>query len=272
MDPEMFERLLRECAAHDAFVWLDYMGEALLHPHIGELLQRVEQVGSRSGLESNGTLWDGAIIDALLASRLERLIVTLEPTAALFARHRGNADLEGVVGNLKRFLRRRKGDLPRLELQLILSPHNADHLDDYHRLAASVGADRSFTKPIMIHQFANNDAHYQYIVSRYWSADSPGRYVVGSDGRLALPPRSLSSPCPKCEETVVLSDGTCIMCCYDKEGRWSIGSAEDETLSAVWASGQEFRDTVMRNRGTPICGTCLEGDIEALFDECRSGS
>jgi radical SAM protein with 4Fe4S-binding SPASM domain len=67
---------------------------------------------------------------------------------------------------------------------------------------------------------------------------------------------------------VVNWDGSVSPCCFDKDGRHSLGNAcNGKTLSEVWegVAYRDFRNAVLSDRASiPMCGNCSEG-LKGLF-------
>lgn len=265
IDPALARRLIWECAENGASIWLNFMGEPLLHPSFALLLDWVRESGVNASLESNGTLWSNRWPELLADSALSRIIVTLEPTQELFSLSRKGGNMNQVTESLKRFVARRTVNSPRLELQMILTRFNAHLMADFTRLGKSIGADRSFCKPLMLHQFPGNGNYSEAVLENFWSDDIPGRYVRNLDGGVSLPLSATSSPCPKLEEAVVLSDGRLAMCCYDKGGDYSYGNLNELSLASAWSSARSFRLEIMQKRTTRYCHYCLKDDVENYF-------
>lgn len=269
MEVELFRRLAEECGRHDPFVWLNFMGEALLHPQLRDILDAASCHGLRCGLETNGTLLRESTVEWLAAGPLARLLVTVEPTPELFAEHRQPGDLNTVLAGLRRFLARRNqcNGRTRVELQMIVAPHNCELTADFTAMASALGVDAAFTKPMMIHQYEGNGAYAAEIGRRYWSEEIAGRYVRWSDGSLGLPPDALATPCPKTDEAVILADGRMVACCYDKAAQYVLGDASVDGVETLWRASAGFRAEAMSRRELSLCGHCLSGQIEEIMTD-----
>ena len=77
MPPEEFRILARRLRPHTGFLYLHVMGEPLLHPQLGELLEIGAAEGFRLCLTTNGTLLEARHELLLSAPALHKLSVSL---------------------------------------------------------------------------------------------------------------------------------------------------------------------------------------------------
>ena len=79
MDPELFQRIARECAGHETTLWLHFLGESLLHPGLVDLIRYARRAGVHEiGLSTNGVSLHGALAYDVLASGLDRLECSMD--------------------------------------------------------------------------------------------------------------------------------------------------------------------------------------------------
>lgn len=264
MNLSLLSTILSECKAYNPYIWIDYMGEPTLHPEFIHILDILNGTGLSFAMESNATLWNDTIVNGLAESKMDRIIVTLEPNQKLFSKYRSSNDFGHVVTCLKEFARKRKNNT-KLELQMIINPENNALTDEFKRLCDEIGADKSFVKPIMVHQFESNEAYKDDILSNLWSNDILSRYEMKENGEVSLPELAMKSQCPKLEETVVLADGRMVMCCYDKQGKHCLGSLHEQSLEDLWNQSAEFRNSKMKTRSFNFCKYCLEGSYDDMI-------
>lgn len=260
----LLESIVSECQSHRPYIWIDYMGEPTLHPQFIQIIDLLNRYDIPFAMESNATLWNEDIINCLAKSKMDKIIVTLEPNSQLFLKYRSVVDFDGVISALKEFVKRREGNT-KLELQMIVHTDNNALVSDFKQLCMEIGADKSFVKPIMIHQFEGNGAYKNKLLSNLWSKDIVSRYVVNDDGEVSLPVSAMKSTCPKLEETVILADGQMVMCCYDKQGKYRLGDIRKHTLEELWNLNADFRNTKMRSRSFDFCKYCIENSYEDMI-------
>ena len=262
---DMFKNIMLQCRNYNPVIWLDFMGEPTLHPNFVDILDIINAENLKFSIETNATLWSDSLITKLANCNLERIIVTIEANAELFAKYRTSKAFDQVIAALKMFVERRKKSTPALELQVIVHPENLNFLNEIKKIQHDIKADKCFYKPIMVHQYSNNSDYRNKVFTTLWSEKMPSRYIKGMDGKIRLPDSAIKTPCPKLNEAVILSDGKMIMCCYDKGGKYVLGNLYDNSLIDLWEKSKTFREEVMKNRTTEFCHYCITDKIEDIF-------
>ena len=127
-------------------------GEPTAHPDIQAMLGRVKSLGLRTELTTNGTTLDGAFIDGLFKSRLDRLWVSFDGAEeSSFSGIRRGADFERIVESLRRLQARnaRARHAIKLGIAFVALRRNVDDLMALDELARRVGADRILVSNVL---------------------------------------------------------------------------------------------------------------------------
>ena len=220
MDPDLSRRIARECAPRGTTLWLQYMGEPLMHPRILEMIAAGREEGvARIGLSTNASLLDERMTEGLLSNGLDRLecsVDAVDPEG--FRAARGTGDFHTVVKNIERFLaaKRRRGlDRPVTSLQYMAFTLAGEGV---RRRVVAHWKDRlcpgDFIMSIRDYSFAGSVR-----------APRPG----GVRTACAWPFRS----------AVILWDGSVVLCGSDCHGRHVLGDLNRESLHDVW-NGEGF--------------------------------
>lgn len=142
-------------------VTLQGLGEPLLHPDLVAMVAAAKDRGIRVGFNTNGTLLTVPKAEALVATGLDWLHVSVDgATPATFEHIRDGARFPQVVRNLRRLVavRERLGSAtPTIQLNTVLMRTNLDELDDLVRLAVDVGVDRMWIQSLS-HDFSDTAA------------------------------------------------------------------------------------------------------------------
>jgi len=241
MDPALFRRIARECAPYGTALWLQYMGEPLLHPGILELIAAGREEGvAQIGLSTNASLLDERMAEGLLASGLDRLecsVDAVDPEG--FRACRGTGDFHTVVRNIEGFLaakQRRGSRRPVTSLQYM-----------------------AFT--------LTGDGTRDRVVAHWRDRLGPGDFIMSirdysfAGVVRAQRPAGGRTPCQwPFRSAVVLWDGTVVMCGSDCDGRHPVGDLNRQPLREVWM-GEGFRRVRVLHRDRrwdlhPLCRGC----------------
>ena len=146
MDKETFERIIvgiEELPLRPT-VFFGGFGEPLSHPQIVEMIQRVNAIGSRTELITNGTLLTEGMTRDLIQAGLDRLWVSLDgATPSSYSDVRLGAELPKVLANIECFsdVRRKRGvKAPQLGIAFVAMKRNIADLPALLRLAQELGA------------------------------------------------------------------------------------------------------------------------------------
>lgn len=154
MDEKTFERLVVQLARfpHLESVMFGGFGEPLAHPAIVDMVRAVKSLGLRVEMTTNGTLLQGAMLEGLVRSGLDRLWVSFDGAdEARFESIRRGARFRSVVGNLERLQKlnkKRKRPLA-VGIAFVVMKKNIDDLVAMDELARSIGADRIIVSNVL---------------------------------------------------------------------------------------------------------------------------
>jgi len=245
VEPDRFGRIADEVARHDTVLWLHFLGEPLLHPHLTDLIVRAKQAGVASvGLSTNATLLRGAIVDRLLDSGIDRLDVSLDAgDAEGYRAMRGTDHFEVVTSNLRAFLARRaerRQTTPTVSIQYLLTPELEAALP---RIVAGWDGDLGpddFIKTIEPAPF--------------------GGAIPGATDPGVVEHRP---PCPWLfGSLMVLQDGTVTMCGADWDAASPIGHVDEASIAEIWLGAEMQRRRAAHLAGrfdeVDLCGSCTD--------------
>jgi MoaA/NifB/PqqE/SkfB family radical SAM enzyme len=138
---QRFRQIVDQLPAIERAV-LHGIGEPLLNPELPRFVAHLKARGAHVLFNTNALLLDERRGDALAASGLDELRVSLDAaTPALYARLRGIDRLPQIIGNLHAFVARHGGrERPRLSLWFVGMRENLHELPAFVRLGAAVGA------------------------------------------------------------------------------------------------------------------------------------
>lgn len=263
MAPEVFARVVTDCARHDTRLWLHFLGEPLLHRGLVAMIRSAKDAGVREvGLSTNAVTLHGALAERLLESGLDRLECSLDADDPVtFRAMRGRDHFARVQRNVRAFLlRKRELGRPRpiTSIQLMRTPAVE------RSLARLVEAWRPFLGP---------DDFVMTIV--------PATFAGAID--VPVPPASGRPPCRWLfSSLMVLWDGTVTMCGADWDARAPLGNVRDRSLSELWhgaaLAARRRAHLAGRFADVALCGACEDwrladghGYVNALAEVAAAG-
>ena len=240
LTPGEFRWLAIKLRGHTEYLYFHLMGEPLLHPELGALLEIAAELGFKVMLTTNGTL---------LPARQELLLAS----AAL---HKVNVSLQSfeanVGGELESYLRgctvfaaeaARAGKLCELRLW------NRGGWETMN------GAIRAHLRAAFPEPWKPSRNGYR-LAERVWL--EPGDRFDWPD--LALPSLGERCFCYGLRDQIgVLCDGTVVPCCLDREGAVKLGNLFDEELENIMSTerARAIYDGFSRRRAVePLCQRC----------------
>jgi MoaA/NifB/PqqE/SkfB family radical SAM enzyme len=255
--PELFDRILTEAALRAVYLQLFFQGEPFLH---GDLIPMIERARRRRlfvSVSTNALLLREETVRRLVASGINRLIVSMDGTSEeSYRAYRVGGSLERVLETLELLRReKRRQGVRRMEivLQFLVTRQNEHEIPEARRIAARYDATLSLKSmqvysPASAERFLPHDERYR----RYRTDE--GRLDIKS----ALPDRC-TYPWLR---SVITWDGSVVPCCFDKDASVPLGSLATNSLASIWR-GPAYRSFRMRilqsRRDVPMCRNCTEG-------------
>ena len=236
MSPALFRKCADEVAATAprTAVWFSFNGEALLAPdRLLDMVAYGKSVGLASlNLNTNGVRLDDWLSERLLGSGIDLMVVGLDGLSrGTYEAIRRGAQRDYVYGNVERLLaaRQRRSDGPVIMVQFV-------------ELAAN------------IHE---RDAFTAYWLARGAIVKIRRQLSWGNRIDTALAPPAHRIACPWAINLMhVFWDGTVPRCCADTDGTEAVGSAETESLAALWHRLAPYREQHLRGAFDQLPGRC----------------
>lgn len=249
MPPEEFRILARRLRPHTGFLYLHVMGEPLLHPQLGELLEIGAAEGFRLCLTTNGTLLEEAEGTLLSSPALHKVSVSLHS-----AEGNGMGELAGYLAAVWDYV------LPASQAGTIcvLRLWNAGGAEARNGEILAFLADRLGARPLDQPQprpgsWRLRDRLY---LERAEKFDWPDLSAPEADTRFCLGLR---------DQVAVLCDGTVVPCCLDHEGDVPLGNLLEQSLEEILASPRAWALYDGFSRGKPSEELCRRCGFAARF-------
>lgn len=226
MTLELFEHIARELQNKTRFIFFHVMGEPLLHPELGALLDLSNQYFHRVNITTNGTLLKGKLPVLKEAPALRQVNISLHWLNEVEDHDHAASYMEDILT----FTRETRS---REDYYITFRLWNMDEagLNRSNRLAAEMiekefNLDYSITetkatyKGLLLDKniFLNHDTSFQWP-----DLKSP----VQNEERFCLALR---------KQVALLVDGTVVPCCLDSDGTIDLGKITDKTLEEILQS------------------------------------
>lgn len=214
IDPEVFRKVVDECAPHDPKIWLHFLGEPLLHKRLPELIAYGKAQGlTQLGLSTNAFFLTAALAEKLIRSGLDRLECSVDGLdVETFRRLRRCEEFPRVVKNVRQFLELRQSlgeETPVVTLAFMRTPKNLEDLAAIREMWAAWLGKRDFLMMIDDLSFAGE--------------------MRGADGSEAR------TPCRWLwNYAVILWNGDVVTCASDYDGHRVMGNVKEQSLAAIW--------------------------------------
>jgi radical SAM protein with 4Fe4S-binding SPASM domain len=241
MDPTLFYKLVDEIATHkNTSIAPFFRGEALLHPRFLELLGYARRkITARIMLFTNGLLLDRSMADAILGIGIDHLSFSLDsPDIATYEQIRVGGNYRKVIDNIDYFLKSKKEracQLPETQVSMVRTEVNGHAVNEF------VNTWKGKVDRIRIYE-----EH-----SRNGSFGSTGATGDTKQRKRCLKPFN---------EMVVYWDGRICLCNHDWDRAATLGTAQNQTLEAIWNDQAYLKVRMMHLNGEwkkiETCCTC----------------
>lgn len=279
--PELMERLVDSMAGMPTLkriVLLGY-GEALCNPHIQSFLKRLKQTGVPVCLVTNGQLLTRELTDLLVGLPLQQIFISwddVDDTAMI----RLGAQTGKIKAALDELVRRRRGTVPLIGVEIVALKSNFEALPRLVATAGRAGVDRIIVTNVFPYSEAMRD-QILFAYQRRPPAQNIKRHLAGhaSRGKIIFARQTVrdARSCPFVEKGTlfVTAHGDIAPCLelahthqawYFDSGRlhagYTLGNIATRTLASVWESEKfsSFRD-MFSSYDFPDCMGCRDSQM-----------
>ncbi|MBR2195838.1 MAG: radical SAM protein [Salinivirgaceae bacterium] len=231
-------------------------GEPTLNPDLCQMIAEARRRRIFTTISTNGQTLTPELCRNLVASGLDRLIVSVDGTTQeVYEQYRVGGSLQAAIDGIGNMVAARKAQNchnPLIEVQFIVFRHNEHQISQIKQLARQWGADRVVLKTAQI----ENPAHAAEMLP-----ENPkfSRYRLNADGSFSTK-RKFSANCFRLRSTmVVAANGDVPLCCYDKNCRHPLGNINQANAIAIWRSPEanhQRQQVWCTPKGLNICQNC----------------
>lgn len=279
MSMEVFEKVLADlqamCRAHGRKIKLVKFyssGEGMLHPQIGEMIQRCREadVAEKMELTSNCSLLTEKIASELIAAELDYLrvsIYSVEPAHHDYVTGQRRFGPEEIRSNVARLyeMRERLGKKKPFICAKIMDMHDEEN-ERFKEVYRGISDEQVIDVPWNIAGLEENS------LDKLYGADGEKAHEEYLDTSLYKKRKACRYPFT---HLTVRSNGDVVVCCSDWPRQTMLGSVLEESLDDIWHGKRlyDFRVMQLRTHGSrhPLCKDCEiplrdkpEDDIDAF--------
>jgi len=246
MDFSLFKKIIDESGAYVNDIWLHMFGEPLLNPKIHEMVRYAKKFGIEVGLSTNATLLDSRNVAEIMASGLDRIIISLDgATKETYERVRRYGDYEHTLANVLDFLDAKKliDRKPYVTIQLIRMKDTEKEIQRFCEMF----------RPLPVNEICIKDLDT-------WTGK------IGSINELRVESfvskRVNRVACGLLWYSMAIyADGRVVPCCRDFDAEYVLGDASSDRLSNIWNGSRMkmIRKTHVGGdyMGVELCRSCL---------------
>lgn len=249
MAPDTFRVILDQFPKRQKLVRMHHFGEAVLHPRIGEMIQRVKGRGLYTALSLNPATLTPRLNREIIDSGVDLVCFSLDAfTDEGLERIRGiKRPFNACWAMVEDFIEqsRNKGKNLIKVIQMVRLDLNKKDRHTFNEIKL-----RYPEKDVFLYLSENNGFGNLELVEQ----------TLAGGSRHLLPGTPCRAPF---SEVVVLWNGDVVLCCFDYDGFNVIGNIHDKPLSRIWQDKKvkeiraafKARETV----ALPLCHGCFLG-------------
>jgi radical SAM protein with 4Fe4S-binding SPASM domain len=263
MKPVSFKKIIDGIKDSAFYVQLFLQGEPYINKELPEMIRYAHENKIYIAVSTNGLLINRNNITKLLENAPDKLIFSMDGTdEETYRMYRVGGDFNKALENLKLLIeekRRLNLSKPYIELQFLVMKQNENQIGHLKGMAQSLGVDQLTLKTMQVYS-------YESAVKFLPENKKYSRYEI-KDNQLIIK-NELKNQCLALWRTAVITwDLKLVPCCFDKDGKYELGSLNDNTISEIWKSEKytAFRQRILNNRKSiDICTNCTEGMSENI--------
>jgi len=266
-----FHTLADELAGFVEKIAFNFSGEPTLNPVLFDMVRYAEDKGMSTYISTNTTIIDKHL-DRIFDSGLSTITVCLDGASKKnHEAYRVGSNFEKVKANIKKLTakkRQLKSKKPYIELQFLVMKHNENDIPKMFSLARRLDVDALSLKTISLGSSISLKEKIARGQKYLPQNERFSRYTL-EGGKLRVKKQPLLCEWPF-RRSVIYWNGDVTTCCYDFNGKHTIGNIFDYgSFKKLWFSYAYAltRKKVLTHK-LPLCKTCsLPTDYGLIFDK-----
>jgi radical SAM protein with 4Fe4S-binding SPASM domain len=231
MNFSLFKKIVDESKGKTEFMYIDNMGDPLIHPKICEMVDYAGRKGIRMLLGTNAAFLSDKLAACLLKNGPDIIELSIDAaTPQTYEKVRGGKNYDQVVKNVMSFSKAKqstRSTKPFTILQFVRTAFNAEEEDAFYRKFKRAGYD--FMAFRDCHTWGGNIPDYG-VKNKTTSTHTENSGTTSSQ---------TSRPCRILwNQLTVLWNGDVTPCFYDFDGKSVVGNLNKESLTEIWNSSE----------------------------------
>jgi radical SAM protein with 4Fe4S-binding SPASM domain len=259
MTLETFKTIMDKLGDDIFFLLIYHQGEPYLNANFFDFVRLAKQKNIYVTTSTNGHYLTAENVSRTVECGLDSMIVSLDGTSQeSYVRYRRGGNMQKVLDGIKLLMaekKKRKSRTPNVAIQFLVMKHNEAEIPALRKLAGELQADRILIKNIEVHSVAEAKewlpAEEKY---RRYNFDGEGLVVKNADKKYCSRPWL---------STLINWDGSVVPCCFDKNGKYNMGTLqEQDSWAQLWLNDpfHQFRHRLITQRKSiDICSNCNQG-------------
>jgi radical SAM protein with 4Fe4S-binding SPASM domain len=253
-----FQKYLQALEKHLTYLLLYFQGEPYMNKDFFKIISRAKKKNIYTATSTNAHFLSEENASATVASRLDRLIISLDGTnSETYSQYRIGGNFDKVVNGIKNLVQAKKeakSSTPYIIIQFLVLQSNEHQIDDIQRMTKELGVDELQLKTAQFYDYKNGNP-LMPLNARY------SRYKKNNDGSFSLKKKSKNQCLRMWQSLVITWDGKVVPCCFDKDAKHILGDLNQSDFTEIIKGKdyQAFRKTILKNRNAiDICNNCSE--------------
>lgn len=259
LDQATFRTIVDELHSHLMYLILYFQGEPFLNPHFLEMVRYAESKKIYTATSTNAHYLSKEAAMNVVSSGLKRIIISMDGIdQETYERYRVGGKLANVLEGIENLVNTKKAlkrHHPHIILQFLLFEHNIHQVPAVRQLAARLEVDRLELKTAQVYNFENGSGMIP-------SEEKYSRYRRDQNGTYRIKSQNLNKCWKMWHSCVMTWDGDIVPCCFDKDGKYTMGNIQQESFQDIWNGDKylDFRARLFSDRTSiDICRNCTEG-------------
>ena len=251
MEFSLFKKIVDESKGKTEFMYIDNMGDPLIHPKICEMVDYASRNGIRMLLGTNAALLSDELAARLLQNGPDLVELSIDAaTPQTYEKVRSGKNYEQVVKNVMNFPKAKqltRATKPFTILQFVKTIFNAKEKEAFYQKFKDAGYD--FMAFRGCHTWGGNIPDYGV------------KNLMSPTPKEKLEPNSSQPSCP-CRilwnQLTVLWNGDVTPCFYDFDGKSVVGNVNKNSLAEIWNNSQMTKFRKYHLAGRYVKVTCCK--------------
>ena len=264
---EDFKKVIDDVGKYLIHIRLWNWGEPLINKDLPKMIAYAKKHKIYVNTSTNASFLTENIARELVRAKLDLIILSIDGASEeSYSLYRKNGNFKQCINSIKALVNEKKrfnSKYPRLVMQFIVMKHNEHEIEKITNLAKELGVDELILKTV-----AMMTPGHEKLWREKYLPKAQTYHGYESDVNKKLINRDFCDVVY--EECVINWNGDITTCCYDHNGKFTMGNVFKQSLSDLWNNKKymAFRQAIMRNKkAIAMCKDCPGSNKTLKLDE-----